>query len=167
MGNYIDRTCPACNETERRSDKGLCGDCKLLIEEAKIQREWQELSKGEIETYRLPSSDYNLPYIHHLPHYGDDVFQKAFFGLLNRLGEPVARNSNSSFLISDTTESYHGKSVAMQPELRELLNTIYQEIRAFTKLAYQEGFKDGGNMIGRLANGSLSIDDFNKISTKL
>lgn len=129
-----------------------------------MQREWIEGNRDELATYRLPSSYYNLPYVPHTPVRSKDPLEKAFTELLKILGEPVTTDHTWNFVVEGTKDSYSGQPVAMTPRMRDLLNTIWHEIINISRLAYNEGYKDGSNMIGRLASGSLSIDDFNRIT---
>jgi hypothetical protein len=168
------KPCPGCGEIVQREAEKVCWQCRKMLDEAEAAQTRQSREK-DTEVVMLPWRYYSLPHISHAvghgePRHGDEI-QKAIRGIAELLGKPAGfeRGRSVSALVPGQEDyDYDGENTVRLPKgLRDLIERLYTAIMAATDYAYEEGCRDGNNLIVRLAKGEVSIEKFNKICADL
>ena len=171
------KPCPGCGEVPfhfRDADK-VCKHCQDLLELAKTISVRRSSKKFDI--VRLPHAPHGLPYIYHgnprgyHRDYSDDstlkyldLFRRTFFDLHDVLGERVIADIRGILPIVPKTECMNyetATSVKLPKGAADLLCKLYVAAEQMVEGAYQEGYRDGHDLIGGLADGRVSIQEFN------
>jgi hypothetical protein len=179
-GSYMKRRktvlCPACGITPLYwTEELICRQCENDLKRGKLLREELEKQDGEKVTCILGTG---FLYDHYLPDELKDqhvLYSERFWNnsishlILSITGQPVQRNWNPcsknkslAIYVSDGTDYIANVS---KPQF-EAIKYLADWIGAIKHDAYREGLKYGRNLLLNLANGSLSVEDFNDQSAK-
>jgi hypothetical protein len=160
----ITKPCPGCHTTEHRrsSADSVCWNCEKAIAEGR--RSWERNSeKDDLLTVGIPFGFYGLPYL------GDEgrAVQEAFFNLLMMLKvQSDGRGCERVYLLqSEDRHSCETAWVTLKRRHLQILEKLYQSIIDLRKGSEKEGREEGQSLLLQLANGQLSLDDFDKSTT--
>jgi hypothetical protein len=165
--------CPGCGETPgylfRDADK-VCGECRRELDRAKQILE--DSARGR-ERVNMPHAYYGLPYISNANPRGHDreplkKFQIALVDAARAVGiacEPDWENCSSLVTKQDSGGGYGTRGFLALPDgFRDAANRLYRAADAMVQAAYKNGFADGRQLIAGLADGSVSIDKYNRLT---
>jgi hypothetical protein len=174
--------CPACKVGDRlRPRDGICSDCRRVLDNAKLRaaEAAEKPSEEQRRLYFLQERAYALPY---LPHQGSsdrDALARAFWALGQLLSEPSEAYSppeNEERKLPPDAYLWpfekHGRPYewricrSMLPPHRDALHELFSLVRGALERAYAEGFESGRNLLAQLASGSITMDQFNDVSTR-
>jgi hypothetical protein len=180
---YTEAPCDGCGEGGGREKGKLCRSCQDLIKEARAARDRQAAITDRV-LYRIPSSDHGLSayYIRQQSTSGarDQSSRNRVRDLLMQLttliGEPRSGPPNHAHappaLYDRTTgpnqsdrdgmSSWYARDLWMTPELAMALNMLDQAIETALIQTFAAGVDMGSSLIGQLASGAISAEDFNK-----
>lgn len=87
----------------------------------------------------------------------------AFSELLSKLPEITGGNRDANnFIVIKTAPLYcNNVEYNLNTEIAYALKKLLESINSDLDKANQDGFNDGTNVLVRLANGTISMDDFN------
>ncbi len=127
------------------------------------------LENSELECFLMPCRDYSLPSFYIGGRSSDDAateFRTLFFELLHDFSRPIrGEYPSGKRSMIEGCSSTEGVFL-MNPILRDKLNRLYQLVREIADTARLNGKNEGHQILYQLAKGDLSVDSFNKISTK-
>lgn len=156
------KPCPGCGTTSRRDVEDLlCFKCKRYIAWAK-ERQASDLEDRSFSYLRLPAPDAPITCFK-----GDyrqtPLLAKALNDLLSEIeykGNSVPSDyGNTPF--AGWTPNYRGdRAMYVETRFIDPLRALWWAIRQIAHSAYDEGKRDGTNLLVRLADGELGIKDF-------
>ncbi len=171
---WTKKPCEACGSAERQRRTGeICEDCKLLIQEAKDERERQANSPRRLVRLHHKTPHWNPSYYD-----GDGTsdskhsIQSAVTALVFAIGEPaVGKHSNQGtpgLLPKGSGESghrgydsmYRAHALRFTSKQVAAFKALDTAIRKLHKSATEEAFEHGSNLLRRLGEGDLSLTDF-------
>ena len=176
---------PCCDEPPEspygRPKKGICEECRGLIEDGKLARasganrkdavyRWTERSYAWAGYYGV--WEFSRPDGGGFENTGSDLTE-AMYALVNLLVKPPPENwleETGDDPIENLLETGipigsrradFGRTVGMSPEVRQALDALNAAIRAVLADVYQTGREEGSNLLLKLAGGEVTTDDFN------
>lgn len=151
--------CPACGQNNIRETGKICWKCERLMEDGRKYRELQERN-----------TDYLLYYydIAGCPGaYGTEsheTYIHALQDLFRFLDQPGRIDSGSLHLFSShplrQVSSCYRHAVRLQPQLRDIIDALDGAVREMVALAYDAGVKEGSQLLVGLANGKITLAEF-------
>ncbi len=172
MTKQTRKPCHGCGESPGpffRAADSVCGSCKELMEDGRKYRTRLD-AEADVVHKSLPHAPHSFPYIHNgYVDYKDNhpgVFQGAFYELAIRLSVPGECAKGRKRLVSMRDSAFDGGNtvVALPSDVANLLDTLYCSANDMVQAGYANGHKDGHRFVVGLADGSVSIDDFNKVT---
>ena len=162
------KPCEGCGETPEwmRTAGEVCADCKRLMEDGRKYREMAK-RKGVVHRY-MEHQHYAMPMIHHSTRRGDeradDSFTKAFYDLVFLIAGPGRRDLHCSKpLVSMPARRESGQiNITLSTKVAGCLDTLYGSANQMVQNAHENGHDEGQRLLLGLADGSLSIDKFNR-----
>ena len=176
MKGYTDKPCEGCGELGPRPIGSVCATCKQLLKEAREARARQ--GGRDTQLYRIPGATHGLR-SYYVPtlvsgtsdQRDRDAVRNAIMQVASLSGEPLLGSGSSSapavFARSlERYDSWMAPSAAhhlfLAPPLAQALDQLDQAIaQAFTS-TFQAGVNQGSSLLGQLAAGKMSTEDFNK-----
>jgi hypothetical protein len=156
------KPCPACKNVEpSRGADEICYRCEDLLKTARLLSEQQE---REFPAVRLvPEQPHWLPRIWRSE--ADREAQEAFLAVCRMIGKHLPKQ-HAKPLISKQESSWSSDTniYAFQEGIPEMLDRLYNALTKIPDAAYREGKRDGRNLLVRIAEGELSIEDINKVT---
>ena len=159
------KPCPACKNVEpSRGADEICYHCKALMAEARLLNEQREREFPAVRV--VPGASHWLPYIHYAGEAGRDT-QKAFRALCVLVGKHLASQSCKQLHPEQQSDFPRDDNVyAFQDGVPEALVALYDMIMRAAAAAYKDGYKDGQNLLTRIAKGDMSVEDINKVTMR-
>ena len=167
------KPCPGCHKPGLRDADSVCYECKKKLEEADVARARQEQDSG-YQIYQVPGIErfpnYHIP-ARFLP---DEVRSRmktisaAMEVLARSIGLPVLGKyfpSNHLFFYPKGYRVEYGSRssyLLFKPETAQAIDQLDTAIQAALEAAYQIGKQDGSHLLMQLADGDITIGDFNK-----
>lgn len=166
MARGSSKPCPGCGEVDSsRPAKEVCRACKHLLQRAK----WLEEELSKLGDDKVVVKFGKLPHWNEYIHTKSDV-GRGLMDIFQRLAEagscPSAVHS-SEFRLLGKIDAFSGARYAvMLSPLAEAIRDLRVAVGEALKLEYEQGKKDGHNLLFRLASGDLSGNEFNAIADK-
>jgi len=184
---YTSKPCPGCGRSKERKPEEVCEDCKALIAQAKAHNEWAaKLTDTETELVRVPEEHNTHAYPQFYmgsPRSGrtsrDDGPRRQISNLLarliNQISEPV-RNSvwgTGAAILSNAEGPFNQRGWSRNWENARHLRTmpkataqtirdLYDAVANALVETHELSKRDGRNLLFGLAEGDVSVNDFNK-----
>lgn len=168
MRGYTKKPCPGCGSTEHyRPTLGVCSDCRNAIAKAKQDTE-EAAARGPDEPICLsvPTAAHWLPYVPNNPRdrVEDRDVKKIFHDLILAESEVSLLGVEGELVIRGDRNHYGGyEARTLRPSVAKLINELYQEIIAISNHAYKQGVDRGHSFLLDLAEGKISVENFEKI----
>ena len=158
------KPCPGCKKIKLgRSANDVCDDCAQLLHKAEWMEKELSPSDNEIVISFAKRSHWNK-YLFTKAKTGQnlmDIFQR-----IAEAGSQKTTSQSTEFQLLGKIDGWRSSSDTTYRTMSKLLAEAVQDLRIAVEqaleLEYKQGKKDGHNMLIRLADGDLSINDFNK-----
>lgn len=160
--------CHGCGSTQTHFTGQVCDDC------AKALREHREImvQRAAVKDAVVMSSkerEYALPRLSHLPSNRDNAnpypIQGGFLKLVGFLSTEAPYDSSAPQIFrkppKDTSYEEWRTNVRINPDHAKVLGDTYEAVRVALEHAYSTGHADGKNLLGQLAAGHMTADEFN------
>lgn len=153
--------CPGCGEVVYgRAVKDVCRKCEILLERAG----WMEEQLSKLDGDEIVVS------FGKRPHWNEFIYTHSSTGrnlsdILQRLANAGSRSTltcNAEFNLLGKIEYSGGKYVVMSRDLAEAVRDLRVAVQDALKLEYEQGKKDGQNLLKQLADGDIAVNDFYK-----
>lgn len=169
------KPCPGCGDTSGHETGRVCGSCQAKL------RAYDDLRAAE-----QASSVLVIPGVPHIPDGGlwhrVKNAQPGEFDLSNHvrslvelLGRPVQGREPNVGSMNDSVplisykdkagrirKSEHRERWYVPKGLPEILSRIFRTVAYISDARYQEGRRDGADLLGRLASGDLTLAEINE-----
>lgn len=155
------KPCPGCGGTKayRKSDE-VCTDCKSLLKRAQwMDEQLSKLGDDEVIVAIGQRSHWNA-YIHSKSGKGRDL-QEIFHRLALSASRP-ALAYHAEFELLGKIDNGGRMYVKMPRPLAEAIKDLRSAIQPALEAEYEAGKADGHNLLMRLANGDLSVNEYMK-----
>jgi len=183
------KPCPICKKPKTHlQDQIVCYECMKLVEDGKRYRKEQKRRASKMHHCELPRRFHDMPRIEHQPvsrfgygHGGPSDSDRLRITLLQiammiseeRTNEErkvkgvVVVGAPKLFVVEKRVEDYQRGLALTGPRLMDAkvackLRRLLWLIQRCVRHAYAEGHENGHDLLMRLHNGSLSIDEMNK-----
>lgn len=173
--------CVLCKEEETKRDSGVCVRCERFYNVGVAYMKWLDQQKAEQDqvTAKLPdypriNKEYALTREEIAQAYNYDRFlfedseaAKAIVGLANIT--PVGSGDTDLSILfpgQDRTPNYECSFALGERKTFMQLQKVFDLIRFCMKKQYQEGLRDGQQLLTRLAAGDLSVAQLNAFELK-
>lgn len=151
----------------------VCNECAIKLKEhAQIVAERK--AAADLEVYSVPPVAYALPYLKHDQAEktgGADPIRSALFALVHAVSMPSARGggSRTKLLIEGEAPSNYLRyeDRTCRRDVREALMTLFKATEEVLDRTYRRGKEEGSNLLGRLAQGDVSVLDFEERRAEL
>lgn len=165
------KPCHGCGEKpeyEFREAESVCAACKRLMEDGREFRNREESDQKTVMV-SFPFASHALPYIPNAYTDYDDRhdghFKKAFFDLAHRLSSPTTKyRSNSAQLTTAPYDVELSGNQMMSKDVVDLMRKLYDLTTAMVEASYQKGYASGGDLLGEIARGRVSIKELNELT---
>lgn len=171
--------CHGCGQVpdhwEGRPKDSVCSNCKNTLKLARKFAEEQS-SGNELVQVAIPAQSHWLPYLRQssLQNQACKDVREAIWRLAISCSSPVVKGADftkAQLLIpvpknerTDWRPSWPEELRWMSESVASRFATLYMIVRQELDNSYEEGRERGQNLLGQLAAGDLSINDFNKMS---
>ena len=169
---FTTKPCHGCGTTALHKKDALCWECAQLLE---LGTNIAQQEGGKKETYQFPWGAHMLPRLKRETHKTYSERDRAeieqnlrlvFYHVVQSVStENPATVGNCLFNYRDLP-SRDTKSRIFPQGVAPLLHDLYYAIQAYCNVSYVQGYQDGSNLIGRLAQGELSADEVNAQTIK-
>lgn len=155
------KPCPGCGQVKGgRSASKVCRECEVLLERAGwMEEQLAELDEDEIVVSFGKGAHWNQ-YIYTRSDTGRDLVD--IFQRIANAGSRPALTYKAKFNLLGVIDAFGEKCVVMTEPLAEAIRDLRIAVQDALKLEYEQGKKDGQNLLRQLADGDISINDFNK-----
>lgn len=165
------KPCPACGVVPEWSrPAGLCEDCQRLIKDGKELQEQMTAKKGEA-AFSMPSEPWHMHYYE-----GDiereirDQLSAAVHTLVFKIARStVSRDSIREYgqvpdkhVFESEKIEHSGRVVVLHKQVQEALNVLDVTIRLAVESSYENGKKEGVDLLHGLMNGTITNAEINK-----
>ena len=161
MSRGSKKPCPGCGKIRPdRPAKEVCAHCKRLIERATwLETELSKVGNDEI-IVRYGIRYYQNEYIHTHSDSGRTLMR--LFQSIAVSGSRISTSTDAEFELLGKIDNYGfgGSYAVMSRSLAEAIRDLRIAVVSALKSEYEEGKKDGHNLLVRLASGELSMSDF-------
>lgn len=159
------KPCPGCGEVKSwRPAKEVCTDCKRLLKRAVwLEEQLSKLDDDEVIVAFAERAYWN-EYIYSHSGVGRNLMD--IFHRLAKSGSRPSPRGNAEFNLLGKIESFGGTNAIMPRPLAEAIAWLRDAVADALKKEYEEGKRDGHRLMMRLANGDLSMNDFDKETRK-
>lgn len=166
MRKGSNRPCPGCGRIVeyRKSDK-VCQDCESKLKRVEfLEQQLSKLSQEEIVVAVGQCAHWNAYLYAHSAGYGRklmDVFQRVADA-----GSRASMTRNAEYSLLGKIDSFGEKYIVMPRALADAVRELRTEVQNAMKAEYEKGKTDGHSVLMRLANGDLSMNDFDESLSK-
>lgn len=160
--------CHGCGSTLAHFTGQVCDDCaKALREHREIMA--QRAATKDAVVMQSKERSYALPRLPHLPPRPADELdypiQSGFLKLVEALSvkAPYDQSAPQIFKKPPNDSSYEEwrTTVLINPDHAKVIGNTYEAVRVAINHAYSVGHADGKNLLGQLASGRITADEFN------
>ena len=159
--------CHGCGSTLTHRTGQVCDDCRAALREHREIMAQRAATKGAVVMLSKERA-YALPRLPHLPGrgFGDEPpIQTGFLALVAALSTKAAYDSGAPQIFrkppKDTSLEEWRTNVLINPDHAKVLGDTYEAIRVSLEHAYAKGHAEGRNLLGQLASGQITADQFN------
>ncbi len=155
------KPCPGCGEVVYgRAAKDVCSDCKSLLRRARwMEEQLSKLNDDEIVVSFGRVSHWN-EYMYTQSGAGRDLMDD--FQSVALAGSRPSLTSKAEFNLLGLIQSGAADYVVMSRSLAEAVRDLRKNVQDALRQEYAQGKKDGSNLLKRLADGDLAVNEFNK-----
>jgi hypothetical protein len=167
------KPCHGCQQEGLRPIDRVCDQCQRLLEEALAAREQQAKEDGH-QVYRVPVRfpwyATGAGYVTQASRAVLDTLRQTFSALVHSVGLPTLGGSFAwgttpkLFSVSEYRVEYssYDNHLFLKVPTAEAIDHLDQAIDVAIRAAYQAGKEDGANLLGQLADGSITVGMFNE-----
>lgn len=167
------KPCPGCHKPGLRDADSVCYECKKKLEEAEMARKQQEQDSGH-QIYHVPGADrfpnYHIParFLHEDIRGRMRAISVIMEALVYSIGLPVLGryfpSNNLFYYPKGYRVEYSSRSTYLlfKPETAQAIDQLDTAIQTALEAAYQVGKQDGSRLLMQLADGELTVNEFNK-----
>lgn len=159
---FTKKPCPACGEVHpHRSADDICSYCKRLIKEALDTRKRLKEDSGLVPARLGDAHHWNDTHYHNGRSEDIDETGRAIWRLAKAvtIPDPEHRADWDEGLLGKVN-GHEDSYVLVGKETGECLRRLNKSIHVIVENAYKNGFKDGHNLLSRLATGDVTINEF-------
>lgn len=175
------KPCPACGEAKGwRDSNGICEDCKRLIEDGKTYRDLMAkkiAAKNKYELRIVPSETISYcwprPYVAvYVAKEECEKIRDTFAVIALLFKEDLARSSGKHYsnvpaLINQQRNDHDRCFKALFPKGTPVkLQELFDSIETALKATYKAGIQEGSNILRQLAEGKITVEKFNELTTE-
>ena len=174
------KPCHGCGSKWLHEVGTLCESCKDELEKARKILADQFINQSDIKIYHLSEAYYNNPRFL-IPstsmEYNDgfeDKLRRAFYHLIEILSNRIYGDEYQAIIEEYPalikTRMRHNqvdgcsswiRRFKMNKNIRKKLNSLFHLTNGAVNESYKRGFRDGSSILKQLANGDVSIEDYN------
>ena len=157
------KPCPSCKEvTWYRRDVGdICENCKNDRKRLEyLEGQFAKINGESAQVYYSPAPHWNQ-YFH--THGADDELQRDFYDLAEALITPYSGEDfegEINLLGKGSGGSFNNTRGTLRRDAAEAFVRLHQSMQPLLDAVYQAGFRDGNNLLMRLANGDISPNQY-------
>jgi hypothetical protein len=166
------KACPGCGTPGLRKIDEVCAECKKKLQEADEARQRRERDT-EHQVYQVPRRfpSYVVPAGYHTRgnvRAPEEAITRAMEALVLSIGAPVAGRYFPAERLFYYPKGYRvvydypSGFLMFRPATAQAVDQLDSAIQAALEAAYQAGKGDGSHLLMQLADGDLTVGDFNK-----
>lgn len=158
--------CHGCGSTQTHFTGQVCDNCKAALREHK-EIMVQRAAVKDAVVMQSKERSHAMPRLSHQPwrELGDDPIQSGFLALVGFLSTAAAYDSSAPQIFKkpskDTGYEEWRCSVRINPDHAKVLGDTYEAVRSGLEYAYAQGHARGKDLLGQLAAGHMTADEFN------
>lgn len=162
--------CHGCGSTLPHLTGRVCDTCaQALVEHSQIMA--QRAAMKDAVVMASKEREYALPRLEHTPDLRDErgsphyPIQEGFLELTRALSTSCQYTSSAPLIFKPAPNEYAPNNwrtyVRINPDHAKVLGDTYEAVRVALEHAYRKGHADGRNLLGQLASGQITEDEFN------
>lgn len=153
------KPCPGCGEVVYgRAVKDVCRKCEVLLERAGwMEEQLSKLDDDEIVVSFGRVAHWN-EYIHTHSGVGRDLMDD--FQRVALAGSRPSLTYKAEFDLLGPIEFCGAEHAVMFRSLAEAVRDLWKNVQNALQQEYKQGKKDGSNLLKRLADGDLAVNEF-------